>query len=77
MDNFKNNWRNESVFGDMIKDCKNVYWSYFTNSLVEFKFWEANEVVYNLTKVAPCLANFQIFTDIPTCIQNLIINEML
>jgi ribonuclease HI len=77
VDNFKNNRRDESVLGDIIKDCKNVFYSYFTNSHVEFIRRQANEVAHNLAKVAPCLASFHIFTDIPTCIQNLIINEML
>jgi hypothetical protein len=77
VDNFKNNRRDESVFGDIIKDCKNVFYSYFTNSHVEFIMRQANEVGHNLVKIAQCLTNFHIFTDIPTCIQNLIINEML
>jgi hypothetical protein len=77
VDNFKNNRRDESVFGDIIKDCKNVFYSYFTNSHVEFIRRQVNEVAHSLAKVAPCLANFQIFTDTFTCIRNLIINEML
>jgi ribonuclease HI len=77
VDSFKHNRRDESVFGDIIKDCKNVFHSYFTNSRVEFIRRQANEVAHCLAKAAPCLASFHVFTDIPTCIQNLIINKML
>jgi hypothetical protein len=76
VDNF-NNRINESVFGDIIRDCKHVFNSYFTNSHVEFIRRQANGVAHNLAKVAPSLASFCIHTDIPTCIQDLIINEML
>ncbi|GAU17355.1 hypothetical protein TSUD_232310 [Trifolium subterraneum] len=77
VDKFNNNMIDESVFGDIIKDCKHVFNSYFTNSHVEFIRRQVNGVAHNLAKVAPSLANFRIHTDIPTCIQDLIINEML
>jgi hypothetical protein len=45
-------WRDESVFGDIIKDCKNVFYSYFTNFHVEFIRRQANEVAHCLAKAA-------------------------
>jgi hypothetical protein len=79
VDSFNHNRRDESVFGDIINiiDCKNIFYSYCTNSHVEFIKMQANEGTHCLAKASPCLASFHIFTDIPTCIQNLIINEML
>jgi hypothetical protein len=52
VDNFKNNRRDDSVFGDIIKDCKTIFYSYFTNSHVEFIRRQANKVAHNLAKVA-------------------------
>jgi ribonuclease HI len=66
VDNFKHNRRDESVFEDIIKDCKNVFYSYFANSRVEFIRRQANEVAHCLSKAASCLASLYIFTDIPT-----------
>jgi hypothetical protein len=50
VDNFKSNRRDESVPGNIIKYCKNVCYSYFTNSRVEFIMRQSNEVAHVLTK---------------------------
>jgi hypothetical protein len=42
----------------------------FHNSHVEIIMRQANEVTHSLTNVALCLASFQRFSDIPTCIHN-------
>jgi len=53
----------EFNFGAIIRDCKYFFSSFFTN--------------FNLARVAMSLVSLHIFIDIPICIQNLIINEML
>jgi hypothetical protein len=77
MDNFNNNMIDEYVFGDIIRYQKHVFYSYFTNSHVEFIRRQTNVVAHNLARVYSSLASFLIHTDIPKYIQNLIINEML
>ncbi|PNX97123.1 cytochrome p450 [Trifolium pratense] len=51
VDNFNNNRINESVFGDIIKDCLQVFYSYFKNSHVEVIRRQTNEVAHNSTRV--------------------------
>ncbi|GAU39132.1 hypothetical protein TSUD_23110 [Trifolium subterraneum] len=51
VDKFNNNMIDESVFGDIIKDCKHVFNSYFTNSHVEFIRRQTNGVAHNLAKL--------------------------
>jgi hypothetical protein len=49
----------------------------FVNSDVKFIRRQANEVAHKLARVALSLASFHIFSDIPTCIYDIIIiNEM-
>jgi hypothetical protein len=43
---------------------------------VEFSRRQANEIVHNLSRVTILLTSFYIFPDIPTCIQDLVGNEM-
>ncbi|CAJ2637916.1 unnamed protein product [Trifolium pratense] len=64
-------------FGDIIGECKRYFSLFFTNSLVEFNRRQANEVAHALARVATSLASSNIFTDVPTCISQLIMNEML
>jgi hypothetical protein len=61
----------------IVLECKNDFSSYFTNSYVEFRRRQTNNVAHNLAKVAISLASFHIFIDIPTCSQDLIVNDML
>lgn len=45
-------------------------------SHVKFIRRQANEVAHALPRVAPSLASFHYFIDIPTCIQQVLINDM-
>jgi hypothetical protein len=67
VDNVNNNMIDESVFGDIIRNCKHVFNSYFTNSHVEFVRRQTHKVAHNLARVTPSLACFRIHTDIPSC----------
>jgi hypothetical protein len=66
-----------SEHGDVINDCKRIYNSLLTNSRVEFIKRQVNEAAHALTRVTTSIANFHLFIDIPTCISNIIDNEML
>lgn len=48
----------------------------FRNCHVKFTKRQTNEVVHVLAKMVPSFARLCIFTDIPTCIQNFIINDI-
>ncbi|AES64554.1 hypothetical protein MTR_2g027020 [Medicago truncatula] len=56
----------------------NIYYCslYLTNSRVGFTRRQANEVVHELTNASTSLLSSRIFDDLPTCINNLIANEM-
>ena len=49
----------------------------FTNSRVEFNKQQANEVAHALARVAHFSASPTIYIDVPHCIEQIIINEML
>jgi hypothetical protein len=66
-----------SEHGDVINDCKRIYNSLFTNSRLFIKRQQVNEATHALTRVTTSIANFHLFIDIPTCISNIIDNEML
>jgi hypothetical protein len=51
--------------------------SHFENFRVEFIRRHTNETVHALVKVVTSLADTHIFIEIPTCIQDVIMNEML
>jgi hypothetical protein len=53
--------------GDIIRDCVRLHKIYFRNFSVE----------YALAWVATSIASFHLFIDIPTCIVNILNNEML
>lgn len=77
VDSLNSNKLDESAFCAITEDCKYFFSPFFTNSNVEFIRRQVNEVVHNLVRVAMSLVSLHIFTDIPTSIQNLIVNEML
>jgi len=66
-----------SEFGCIITSCRSLFCNFFSNSRVEFVRRQANEVVHALAREATSLASPAIYYDIPTCIETLIINEML
>ncbi|XP_058749795.1 uncharacterized protein LOC131622768 [Vicia villosa] len=67
---------NDSNFGAVTGECNRLLSLFFRYSHVKFVRRQANEVVHALAHVAPSLASFHNFTVIPTCIQNIIINDM-
>ncbi|KAK2375736.1 hypothetical protein QL285_076606 [Trifolium repens] len=67
---------NVSELGAIINDCRHILATDFVNSHVKFIWRQVNEVAHFVARVAPLLASFHIFSDIPTCIQIIIVNEM-
>ncbi|XP_058776565.1 uncharacterized protein LOC131650878 [Vicia villosa] len=57
---------NDSDFGAIVDDCRRLITLSLRNSHVKFVRRQANEVAHALTRVAPSLASFHNFTDIPT-----------
>jgi len=62
-----------SIMDNNIQFC-NIF---LTNSHVEFIRRQTNEVVHELSKATTLFSNFYIFDEIPTCISDLIFNEMI
>ena len=60
----------------IIKECKNTFSSFFTNSRVEFIKRQANEVTHRLARAATFYARIHHFTVLPNCIQDVLMNEM-
>lgn len=59
-------------------DSNRHYCSLFLpNSHTEFFRRQANEVAHELAKASLFEPNFRIFYDVPTCINDLIANEIL
>ncbi|GAU31707.1 hypothetical protein TSUD_215080 [Trifolium subterraneum] len=65
-----------SDFGAILSDCRSLLATNLVNSNVKFIRRQANEVAHSLAWVATSSASFQNFIDIPTCIYDIIINEM-
>jgi ribonuclease HI len=64
-------------FGHVMSAARSLFTSSFPNSRVEFNRRQANEVAHALARVALFSASPTIFTDVPHCIEHIIINEML
>jgi ribonuclease HI len=64
-------------FGHVLSTARRIFTSSFTNSRVEFNRRQANEVAHALARVAPFSASPTIYIDVPHCIEQIIINEML
>ncbi|CAJ2636477.1 unnamed protein product [Trifolium pratense] len=65
-----------SDLGAILNDCRNILASNLVNSDVKFIRRQANEVAHRLAGAATSLASFHNFITIPSCIYNIIINEM-
>ncbi|GAU43413.1 hypothetical protein TSUD_398900, partial [Trifolium subterraneum] len=65
-----------SDLGDILRDCRVILATNLVNSHVKFIRRQANEVAHRLAREATSLASFHIFIDIPTCIYDIIMNEM-
>jgi len=76
-DVFLSIWNDLSEFGCIITSCRSLFRNFFSNSRVEFVRRQSNEVAHALAREAMSLASPAIYYDIPTCIETLIINEML
>jgi len=55
----------------------NINVTYITNYHVEFNKRQANEIAHELDKADTSSHSFHIYDDVPTCINDLIANEML
>lgn len=77
VDNFHSSKRDYISFGDIVSDCVDFFSTRFNNSSAEFIRRQANEVAHNITKAATSLASFQILVEIPSCIEHVLINELL
>jgi ribonuclease HI len=64
-------------FGHVMSAARSLFTSSFTNSRVEFNRRQANEVAHALARVVLFSASPTIYTDVPHCIEHVIINEML
>ena len=74
---FNHHREDVTEFGQVISACKRLFTSSFTNSQVEFNKRQANVVAHTLARVATLSASSTIHIDVPPCIEQLIINEML
>jgi len=63
-------------FGHVIASCKALFSTFFTNSRVEFTRRQANPSAHVLAVEATFLTNPIIYYHIPSCINNIIIDEM-
>jgi ribonuclease HI len=66
-----------SEFGCIISSCCSLFRNLFSNSRVEFVRRQANAVAHTLAREATCSASHAVYYEIPTCIETIIINEML
>jgi ribonuclease HI len=64
-------------FGQVMSATRGLFTSSFTNSRVEFNRRQANEVAHVLARVAPFSASPTTYIDVPHCIEQYIINDML
>lgn len=76
-DAFHSNLFDVSEFEHITIECKRLFNSKFTNSRVEFNRRQANQVVHALARVVASSASRTIYFNIPYCINNIIINEMI
>jgi len=77
VDTFLSNRNDLSEFGCIISSCRSLFRNLFSNSRVEFVKRQANAVAHTLAREATRSTSRAIYYDIPTCIETIIINEML
>jgi len=66
-----------SEFGCIISSFRSLFHNLFSNSRVEFVRRQADAVAHTLAREATRSTNPAVYYDIPTCIETIIINEML
>ncbi|KAK2398440.1 putative mitochondrial protein [Trifolium repens] len=76
-DAFHKQWPDVTEFGHVMSTARSLFSASFTNSRVEFNRRQANEVAHVLARVAHFSASPTIYIDVPHCIEQIIINEML
>jgi len=76
-DAFLSDRNDTSEFGCIISSCRSLFNALFSNSRVEFVRRQANRIAHALAREATLLASPAIYYNISTCIETLIINEML
>jgi len=76
-DYFNRSNRDITEFGNIMDSNIHYCHSNLENSHVEFIRRQANAVAHELAKASTSLTSFRIFDDVPTCIHDLIFNEML
>jgi hypothetical protein len=77
VDYFHKDQNDATEFGDMLKECKRMFNLYFENFHVEYDMRQTNEAAHTLARVAISMASSNIFIDVPTCINHIIMNEMI
>jgi ribonuclease HI len=77
VDAFLSTWNDLSEFGSIISSCRSLFRNLFSNSRVEFVKRQANAVAHTLAREATCSASSAVYYEIPTCIESMIINEIL
>jgi len=75
-DAFNSNRHDVTEFCHIITTCQNIFYSYFTNSKVEFNQLQANVAALVLVDETTLLATSTIYFDVPDCINIFIINKM-
>jgi ribonuclease HI len=75
-DGFHSRRKDISEFGHVVASCKALFYAFFTNSRVEFTRRQANAATHAFAGEATFLASPVIYYRIPSCIDNIIINEM-
>jgi hypothetical protein len=77
VDSFLSTRNDLSEFGCIISSCRSLLRNLFSNSRVEFVRRQANVVAHTLAREATCSTSSAVYYEIPTCIETIIINEML
>jgi len=76
-DAFHSHYSDVTEFGSIITACRELFSLYFHNSRVEFVRRQANSAAHALARETISLASPAIYYVIPSCIEPIIINEML
>jgi len=76
VDSFNSQNCDATEFRNIISHCKSLCTIFYENSRVEFVQRQANEVAHSLAKAALLSASFQIWVEIPECIEHILISEM-
>jgi len=76
VDNIYGKMQSVSDYSAIINGCRRLIACDLPNFDVKFIKREANKVDHSLARDAPCYASFRIFIRIPSCISDLIMNEL-